>query len=67
MKFTDPFDGRILTECNLGYDKRLSAESFYSRKAKQIQRGLKSIFSDVLNGRTPSISVKIIRPTTFNH
>lgn len=59
VTFLDPFDGEPVAENNYHYDPRLSADGFYSRHVRKVQQALKQIQSNILQGRTPKVSVQM--------
>ncbi len=61
LTYRDPFDEALLLKCDLLYQRRKSADGFYSRYAKHLKSGLKQIQSEILQGREPKINVEIIR------
>lgn len=60
VKFLDPFDGRLLCASDYSYNPHLSADSFYSRRIRKEVAAYKSIFSDILQGRTPKLDILIL-------
>ncbi len=61
LTYRDPFDDALLLKCDLLYQRRKSADGFYSRYAKCLKSGLKQIQSEILQGRDPKINVEIVR------
>lgn len=60
ITYSDPFDGALLCEEDLCYDARKSADGYYTRRVKLAREAFKSIWSDVLQGRTPKIAVRLV-------
>ena len=60
LTWTDPFDDTILCTEDLAYDARKSAAGYYTRRVKIAREAFKKIWSDVLQGRTPRVGVRIV-------
>jgi hypothetical protein len=59
VTYSDPFDGTMLCRSSMPYERRRAADGFYSRGVRVMKEGLKTICSKTLQGRTPSVSVKL--------
>lgn len=57
VRYYDPFDGRMLCEQGLCYDARKSAEGYYTKYVKKFKAAIGQIFSDVLQGRIPTVTI----------
>lgn len=60
VTYADPFDGKLLCSSEFPYNKRMSADGFYTRGIRVMCKGLKSIQSHILEGREPKPKVEII-------
>jgi len=58
--FTDPFDGVMVAKNDYYYDVRRAASGFYSKHIRRCQAALRSIQSNILEGRTPKVSIKFV-------
>lgn len=56
LTVTDPFDGAFLGEMNMRYNRRKSADGFYSRRVKMLRDLHKTLDSKTLQGRTPRVA-----------
>ena len=58
-EWLDPFDDTRLCTSDWSYEKRRSANGYYTREIKRLTQGYKSVFSDILEGRTPKTKIHI--------
>lgn len=61
IEWSDPFDDRPLCSEDRCYEPRKAAEGFYLAHVNRLTAAYKSLFSDILQGRSPVVSVTFIR------
>lgn len=61
IAWTDPFDDRPLCSEEGPYEPRKAAQGYYTQRVQYLTDAYKSLFSDILEGRTPMVSINLIR------
>lgn len=61
IEWSDPFDDTPLCSESRPYEPRKAADGFYLKHVNRLTEAYKSVFSDILEGRSPAVSINFIR------
>lgn len=59
-ELTDPFDDQLIFSSCIPYSARRAAISIYSRHLRRLKNAMRSISSNILEGRTPKLTIKFL-------
>lgn len=62
VEWHDPLDGRILCSASWPYQIRRGANGWYTTEIRRLTEGYRTLFSDILEGRTPLTKTTLTTP-----